>query len=95
LGNRYVATSAEENTSPFRDTGSAQAASLAAAAWKFNVVHVAHLQDTTYAIAGVRTETNAMTSAGFLLTRIEVDGTHSDPPGATVKGHAVPGNPWA
>ena len=51
------------NSSPFRDTGSSQSASLAAATTKFHVVHLAHLQDTTYPIAGVRTETNAMTAA--------------------------------
>lgn len=80
-----------ENTSPFRDTGSSQSASLAAASWKFNVVHLAHLQDTTYPIAGVRTETDAMTAAGFPLTRIEVDGGHFDNPGEIENGHAVPG----
>ncbi|HEY5053967.1 MAG TPA: CARDB domain-containing protein, partial [Solirubrobacterales bacterium] len=31
-----------ENSSPFRDTGSSQAESLAAASWKFHVVHLAH-----------------------------------------------------
>ena len=67
-----------ENSSPFRDTGSTQAQSLAAAGWKFNVAHLAHLQDTTYPIAGVRTETNAMVTAGFPLTRIEKNGTHYD-----------------
>jgi dienelactone hydrolase len=80
-----------ENTSPFRDTGSSRAASLAAASWKFNVVHLAHLQDTTYPIAGVREETDAMAAAGFPLTRLEVDGGHYDEPGAIENGHAVPG----
>lgn len=80
-----------ENTSPFRDTGSSQAASLAAASWKFNVVHVAHLQDATYPIAGVRKETDAMTAAGFPMKRIEVDGGHWDDAGAIENGHAVPG----
>jgi poly(3-hydroxybutyrate) depolymerase len=80
-----------ENTSPFRDTGSTQSASLAAAAWKFNVVQLAHLQDAEYPITGVRSETDAMTSAGYPLTRIERDGTHYDDPGAMVNGHAVPG----
>lgn len=79
------------NTSPFRDTGSSQADSLAAAAWKFHVVHLAHLQDTVYPIAGVRTETNAMTSAGFPLTRVEVDGGFYDDAGAIENGHSVPG----
>lgn len=68
------------NTTPFRDTGATQAGSLAAATWKFNVVHVAHIQDTTYPIATVRGETGAMVSAGFPVTKVEVDGTHWDAP---------------
>jgi predicted esterase len=80
-----------ENSTPFRDTGSTQSASLAAAAWKFNVVHLAHLQDSAYPIAGVRSETDAMTDAGFPMHRIEVDGGHYDDAGATENGHSVPG----
>jgi hypothetical protein len=79
------------NTSPFRDTGSTQSASIAAASWKFNIVHLAHLQDDTYPIAGVRKETDALTAAGFPMKRIEVDGGHWDDPGAIENGHAVPG----
>ena len=56
-----------------------------------NVVHLAHLQDTTYPIAGVRTETNSLTAAGFPMMRIEVDGGHYDAAGAMENGHAVPG----
>ena len=80
-----------ENSSPYRDTGSKEAASLAAAAWKFNAVHLAHLQDTTYPIDGVRTETDSMKAAGFPMTRIEVDGGHYDDPGAIENGKPVPG----
>ncbi len=80
-----------ENSSPYRDTGSSEAASLAAATWKVNVLHLAHLQDTTYPIAGVRQETDTMTGAGYPMTRIEVDGGHYDNAGATENGHAVPG----
>lgn len=80
-----------ENSSPFRDTGSTQAASLAAATWKLNIVHLAHLQDTTYPIAGVRTETEAVKAAGFPLMRIEVDGGHYDDANAVENGHMVPG----
>ncbi len=80
-----------ENTSPFRDTGSSMAASLAAASWHFHIVHVAHLQDGTYPIAGVRTETQAVIAAGFPLMRIEVDGGHYDAAGAIENGHPVPG----
>ncbi|MFT3695085.1 MAG: hypothetical protein QM831_18250 [Kofleriaceae bacterium] len=67
-----------ENTSPFRDTGATQAQSLAAASWKINILHLAHLQDQTYPIAGVRAETDAVKNAGFPLTRIERDGAHYD-----------------
>jgi len=80
-----------ENSSPFRDTGSTEDASLAAASWKFNVVHLAHLQDQTYPIDGVRTETDEMSNAGFPMQRIEVDGGHWDDPGAIENGNAVPG----
>lgn len=72
-----------ENTSPFRDTGAAQAALLAAAAWKLNVAHLAHTGDTTYPIARVRTETDALKAAGFPVTRIEMAGTHYDQDTAT------------
>jgi endoglucanase len=67
-----------ENSSPFRDTGSTQAQSLAVAAWKFNVAHLLHTGDTTYAPAGVRTELAALTTAGFPVTKIEKPGTHWD-----------------
>jgi hypothetical protein len=36
------------NTNPFRDTGSTEAQSMAAAAWKFNIAQVAHAEDTEY-----------------------------------------------
>lgn len=80
-----------ENTSPFRDTGLSQSQALAAASWKFHVVHLAHLQDTTYPIATVREETAAMSAAGFPLQLVERAGTHYDEPGAMVGGEAVPG----
>jgi predicted esterase len=67
-----------ENTSPFRDTGSTAAASIAAAAWKLNVAHLAHLSDTVYPIATVRAETDALKLAGFPETRLERPGTHWD-----------------
>lgn len=69
-----------ENTSPFKDTGSTQQQSLAAAYWKFNVVHLAHTEDDTYTIDGVRTETDALKAAGFPVTRIERPGHHYDDP---------------
>jgi predicted esterase len=67
-----------ENTAPFRDTGSTQQQSLAAASWKFNVIHLAHTEDDTYDIDTVRAETNAVKNAGFPLTRIERPGHHYD-----------------
>jgi CARDB protein len=68
-----------ENTSPFRDTGSTQSQSLAAASWKFNVVHLAHTEDDTYPVDGVTSEVNAMKDAGFPVTFIAVAGHHYDP----------------
>jgi pimeloyl-ACP methyl ester carboxylesterase len=67
-----------QNTAPFRDTGSSQADSLKAAAWKFNVVHIAQTGDDTYDIGTVRAETDAMKAAGFPVTRIERPGGHYD-----------------
>ena len=88
---RSIAGVLAADTSPFRDTGSTQQASLAAAESKFDVVHLAHLQDDVYPIAGVRAETNAMTAAGFPLTRLEVRGDHYNNPGDVVNGSPVPG----
>jgi CARDB len=66
------------NTSPFKDTGSTQAQSLAAAAYKFHVVHLAHLGDEAYNIDQVRQETEAMRAAGFPIVRVERPGVHHD-----------------
>jgi CARDB len=67
-----------ENTSPFRDTGSNADQSLAAAAWKFNDVHLAHDQDDTYPLAGVQDEITDMQDHGFPVTLIHVPGDHFD-----------------
>ena len=80
-----------ENTTPFRDTGSTQAASLAAADWRINVIHLTHNQDTTYPLSVVEPEVGAMAAAGFPVELIKRDGTHYDNENAIVNGHAVPG----
>lgn len=67
-----------ENTAPFYGTGSSQSASIAAAAWKLNVAHLAHVSDTTYPIANIRNETDALKASGFPTTRLERAGTHWD-----------------
>ena len=72
-----------ENTSPFRDTGSTAAQSLAAAQWKFNVVHLAHTGDEVYPIGGVESEIKTMQQAGFPVTLIKQPGTHYDDSTAT------------
>ena len=72
-----------ENTSPFRDTGSTATQSLAAAQWKFNVVHLAHTEDEVYPIDGVRNEIATMQQAGFPVQLIERPGTHYDNSTAT------------
>jgi predicted esterase len=66
------------NTMPFRDTGSTAQQSLAAAAWKFNIVHLAHTDDEAYPIAGVKTEIGTLQQAGWNPTLIERPGTHHD-----------------
>ena len=93
-GFRHSATFAGlliENSSPFRDTESTEAESLAAATTKLHIVHLAHLQDTTYPIAGVRSETEAVKAAGFPIELIEVPGEHWNDEGDVVAGHPVPG----
>ncbi|MCK9248362.1 MAG: hypothetical protein M0P31_05215 [Solirubrobacteraceae bacterium] len=64
------------NTSPFRDTASTAAASLAAATWRFPVHHIAHVGDATYPIGPVRTEIQAVTAAGHPVTFDERPGGH-------------------
>jgi hypothetical protein len=66
-----------ENTSPFRDTGLTPGQALAAP-FHFHVVHLAHTEDDTYLIGGVRSETDAVKDAGFPLERVEVPGHHWD-----------------
>jgi len=67
-----------ENTSPFRDTDSTANMSIPAAAWKFNIAHLAHVSDEIYQLWVVRTETDALYNAGFPIERIERDGHHWD-----------------
>ncbi|MDB4943292.1 MAG: CobN component of cobalt chelatase involved in biosynthesis [Labilithrix sp.] len=67
-----------ENTSPFYGTESSPSASIAAASWKLNVAHLAHVNDTTYPINPVRSETDTLKTSGFPTTRIERVGTHWD-----------------
>jgi pimeloyl-ACP methyl ester carboxylesterase len=75
-----------ENTSPFRDTGSTAAQSLAAAQWKFHVVHLAHTSDAVYPIGPVENEIAQMQAAGFPVQLIEQPGTHYDNPSPGVPG---------
>lgn len=67
-----------ENTAPFYGTGSSHSSSTTAAAWKLNVAHLAHVDDTTYGIANVRSETDGLKASGFPTTRLERAGTHWD-----------------
>jgi phospholipase/carboxylesterase len=71
------------NTAPFKDTNSSAAASIAAASWKFHIVHVAHVNDSVYPIDTVRAETNELLNAGFPIQRIERAGIHYEPDTAT------------
>jgi predicted esterase len=67
-----------ENTGPFYGTHSLQSASIAAATWKLNIVLLAHVSDTTFKIATVRSETEALQAEGFPVTLIEQPGSHWD-----------------
>jgi predicted esterase len=78
------------NTNPFRDTGSTEAQSMAAAAWKFNIAQVAHSEDTEYHPdactaclegaddPGVTPAMNDLRSAGYNVQYVIKPGTHSD-----------------
>jgi hypothetical protein len=79
------------NSTPFRDTESSAAESLAAATTKFHIVALAHEQDETYPLATVVKETNEVKAAGFPLTLIERRGEHWNEPGEKVEGVTVPG----
>ena len=68
-----------ENSDPFRDTGASQASLLASATWKVNIAHLAHLSDSTYPIALVRTDLATLSANGFPVTKIEKAGKHYDP----------------
>lgn len=70
------------NTDPYRDTGSTQQQSLAAAAWKFNVYHLAHDQDDVYPFGTVQTDIQSLMTAGFNVTFEHVPGDHYDEPNA-------------
>ncbi|MFT3866606.1 MAG: hypothetical protein QM729_20280 [Solirubrobacterales bacterium] len=80
-----------ENSTPFRDTESSAAESLAAATTKFHIVALAHEEDTTYPLATVEKETSEVKAAGFPLTLIKRPGEHWNEPGEVVAGEAVPG----
>lgn len=67
-----------DNTAPFSDTGSSASSSIGAAGWRFNVAHLAHLQDYVYSIDRVRQETDQLKNAGFPVERIERNGQHWD-----------------
>jgi dienelactone hydrolase len=79
------------NTNPFRDTGSTEAQSMAAAAWKFNIAQVAHSEDTEYHPnactdclegggndPGVTPAVNDLRSAGYHVEYEIRPGTHFD-----------------
>lgn len=67
-----------ENSTPFRDTESSAAESLAAATTKLPIVHLAHTGDTTYPLATVQKEIAEVKAAGFPVDLIERPGTHYD-----------------
>lgn len=77
LNSKMFAGVLVENSSPFKDSG-VTADQAKAAPFKFHVEHLAHLQDDTYAIDTVRSETDQLKAAGFPMERIERAGGHYD-----------------
>jgi hypothetical protein len=70
-----------ENSDPFRDTGTTPEALMAAASWKINIGHIAHLDDEVYPIATVQSSFATLTTQSFPWTMIERPGKHFDPLG--------------
>lgn len=64
----------------FENTGPSTLALTASqtAAWKLNIVHLAHVGDTTYPITKIRTNMTTLKNNGFPVTLIEKEGTHWD-----------------
>lgn len=64
----------------FENTGSSSTALTLAktAAWKLNIVHLAHTGDTTYPITTIRSNMTTLKNLGFPVTLIERTGTHWD-----------------
>ncbi len=72
-----------ENSDPFMDTGVSSGALMAAASWKINIAHVAHVQDGTYPIGTVRSSFATLSANSFPATLIEKPGSHYDPDNGT------------
>ncbi len=77
-------------TAPFRDSGSSDTESLAAADWKFNIAHLAMLEDDTYPVSTVRNEINTLKDAGYPVTYVERHGTHTGCDGTQLRAHLLP-----
>jgi hypothetical protein len=67
-----------ENTQPFHDTGATAQQSIAAAAWRFPIVHLAHTSDEAYNYSDVQSDLDQLSAAGFPVTRVTRPGTHHD-----------------
>jgi hypothetical protein len=87
------------NTSQYRDTGKSLADLMAGAAWKFNIVHIAHASDDTYPPdpsgndPGVTATINQLKDAGYPVVYTIRPGHHYDadtcppkPPGPSCIG---------
>ncbi len=68
------------NTDPVRDNAFNDDidSAIAAAAWKFPIIHVAHDMDDTYPTSEVGPHMNALTNAGFDVSYSVLPGTHYD-----------------
>lgn len=67
-----------ENTAPFANIGVSTGQAIAAATFKFRVVHLHHTEDNAYTTAIVEPDITALQNAGFPTTYLTRPGNHWD-----------------
>jgi predicted esterase len=67
-----------ENTAPFAHIGVTTEQAIAAATFRFHVVHLAHTEDDTYTTPIVQTDIDSLVNAGFPTELISRPGNHWD-----------------
>ncbi|RHW25571.1 hypothetical protein D0Z08_18880 [Nocardioides immobilis] len=87
---RLIAGVIAVNAAPFRRSESRPASSLAAARWRFPVLHLAHDADKQFPLTKVRSEVRRVRRAGHSIGFMHLPGTHYDlQTQPHIKRHAV------